>query len=282
MIPRNGVSMSMSPGMEKTIPPKFQADLRTQAQKDAAFKNALATFLADVESNKIPAAKNWLGTVARIEELRGAIALVRVARTVGAHDRQRLIGMYFGRGSRYTAAVLEDLAKPAGKLGGAVSKLAAKANGVALLITMAEVGFHTSRGDAGPAFAELFKFGAGKLWPWGAVIEAVQSLADGLFPDRNQANNFVGVLRMLDPVGVGAIGVDSAVTLGQASVEALRFGIASNQVYDRISRITDRMNAGATGWLAQQGYRAGNMTKQEWLAVLRKSATNMPPRGLMP
>lgn len=112
------------------------------------------------------------------------------------------------------------------------------------------------KGQYGAAFGEIYKTYVGIAVPWAGLIDAVQSLLGFLLPESmsDSADQFFEVLRAINPADLGAVAVDSFVTICVALFEAIVYGKSS---YGRVRSLVKRMNDSAAAVFVDAGEELG-------------------------
>jgi hypothetical protein len=241
-----------TPEMQKVFQEKGKSD-----QFDLFLK-----FLDDLEANKIPGAKNVLGVIGRAEDARQLasfwIEMFEFTRgTPGALSR---IFQGVGKLDKNALQLFEAFANPTSKLGKVVKGMGDVASKVGLIVTVIECVQHARRGDPGAIAAELYKFGMGKAVPWAAMVEGVGSLLDGVVPEATRKNSILfKVIRSVDPIGMGAVAVDSVVSIVMGGVEmAVRGKVDVDIMTNRLYPLVNRMKGGPARIFAELGERSGD------------------------
>lgn len=294
-----------TPGMP-TIPPapavgidRFRAEMQQEFDKQGLGAQ-FAAFLNDLEANTIPGWKIFLGTIGRVDEARQIatfwIELNKMLR--GVEDQRKLVLAGIAKLNKNDLEIFEALAKPTGKLGRVVATLGSVASIAGYLVTIIECVQHARRGDAGAVAAELYKFAMGKAVPWAAILEGVGSLLDGIVPEQTRKNSYVfKMLRAIDPIGLGAVAVDSLgsiVTSGAEMAAAGRLDI--DILTNRLTPLVGRMKQGPASLFVELGENSGDalyeltQTDIDFQAMLRytfmelgewfeKAGSSGPPVG---
>ena len=269
-----------------TIPPappavgvqRFTTDMQAVfEQKGRA--DLFGDFLNDLESNTIPGWKNFLGTIGRAEDARqiAAFWIELFAITKGARSQMPTVFAAVVKLDRDALKLFEALAAPTSKFGKFLKGAGEVASAVGLLVTVIECVQHARRGDPGAVAAELYKFGMGKAVPWAAMIEGVGSLLDGIVPEQTRKNNMLfKIMRSIDPIGMGAVGVDSVVSIVTGGLEmAARGKVDVDILTNRLTPLVARMKGGPARLFVELGENSGDalyelcQTGVDWQAIMR-------------
>jgi len=238
-------------------------------------------FLDDLEAKTIPPWKNFLGTIGRAEDARLVAAfwieLFQITR--GARAQMPAAFMAVAKLDKNALELFAILSAPTSKLGKLLKGMGETASAVGLLVTVVECVQHARRGDPGAIAAEFYKFGMGKAVPWAAMTEGVGSLLDGMLPERMRQNNMLfKIVRAVDPIGMGAVGVDSVVSIVTGGLEmAARGKIDVDILVARLTPLVARMKQGPARLFVELGENSGDalyelsQTGVDWQAIIRYS-----------
>ena len=238
-------------------------------------------FLNDLEANTVPQWKNFLGTIGRAEDARQVAAfwieLFQI--TKGARSQMPTVFAAVAKLDKDALKLFEALSAPTSKFGKFLKGAGEVASAVGLLVTVVECVQHARRGDAGAVAAELYKFGMGKAVPWAAMVEGVGSLMDGVVPEKTRQNNMLfKIIRSVDPIGMGAVGVDSVVSIVTGGFEmAARGRVDVDILTNRLTPLVARMKQGPARLFVELGENSGDALYElceygvDWQAILRYS-----------
>ena len=238
-------------------------------------------FLNDLEATTVPQWKNFLGTIGRAEDARQVAAfwieLFQI--TKGARSQMPTVFAAVAKLDKDALKLFEALSAPTSKFGKFLKGAGEVASAVGLLVTVIECVQHARRGDAGAVAAELYKFGMGKAVPWAAMIEGVGSLLDGVVPEQTRKNNMLfKIIRSVDPIGMGAVGVDSVVSIVTSGLEmAARGRVDVDILTNRLTPLVARMKQGPANLFVELGENSGDALYElceygvDWQAILRYS-----------
>lgn len=267
---------TLAPGMP-TIPPppqppgagvgidKFRAEMQQKFSEKGASPDDFGKFLNDIEAKYAPTLKNYLNTIGRVEDARQIasfwIELNRLLK--GVEDQRKLVLAGIVHLNKNDLEIFEALAKPTGKFGKAMAAVGTAASIAGIALTAFECIQHTRREDYGAVVAEIYKFAMGKAVPWAAVIEGVGSLLDGFVPEKTRNNSYAfKILRSIDPIGLGAVAVDSVGTIVKGGVESFMNKNPSESALDTMSRnltpLVARMKQGPANVFVELGSNSGD------------------------
>jgi len=290
-----------------TIPPappaagidRFRTEMLQEFEKKGK-SNEFGSFLNDLEATTIPGWKNFLGTIGRVEDARQLAAFwIELSQMLrGVEDQRRIVLVGIAKLNKNDLAIFEALAKPTGKLGKTVAFMGSVASIAGYLVTIIECVQHARRGDAGAVAAELYKFAMGKAVPWAAIVEGVGSLLDGVVPEQTRKNSYVyKILRSIDPIGMGAVAVDSLGSIVTAGAEmAARGRVDIDILTNRLTPLVARMKQGPANIFVELGENSGDalyeltqtdidfqaMLRYSWMELgewFEKAGSSGPPVG---
>lgn len=247
------------PGMPHTNPAQGGSRGQQLLQEAALAQNAGVTF-DEIRRNLIdtgfPPFKSFLGTISKAEEARAVVAVWKHIRTFGfsAPEAARIYTELAKLDPKITKDFFEAAAKPGSKLAGNLGKMAKFADKVGMVIVLIEVTDKMAQGDYLYGTAEMYKQFMGKAIPWAGAVEALQSIVEGVLPARAKNSDVFKVMRACDPIGLGAVGVDTIGTLAIGLVEMVTTGQMDSQ---RLNRLVDRMRSGPTAFFAELGDNLG-------------------------
>lgn len=255
-----------------TIPPsppsvgidRFRAEMLNEFDKKGAGAE-FGKFLNDLEANTIPGWKVFLGSIGRVDEARQIASFwVELNKMLkGVEDQRKLVLAGIAKLNKNDLEIFEALAKPSGKLGKAVAFAGSVASAAGLIITAIECVQHSRRGDYGAVAGEIYKFAMGKAVPWAAILEGIGSLLDGVVPEQTQKTSYAfKIMRSIDPIGLGAVAVDSVCTIVKGGVEMFIKKNPNESAVDTMSRnlapLAARMKQGPARVFAELGENSGD------------------------
>ena len=263
---------------------KFKAEMLQEFEKKGMTKE-WGAFLDDIESNKIPPFKNFLGTIQRAEDARQVAAfwieLFRI--TKGVRSQMPTVLAAVAKLDKDALVLFEALASPTSKFGKFVKSFGEVATAVGLLVTVVECIQHARRGEPGPIAMELYKFAMGKAVPWAGMVEGVGSLLDGVVPEQARKNSMLfRTLRAVDPIGLGGVAVDSVVSIVTSGAEMAAAGRVDIDILtNRLTPLVARMKQGPANIFVELGENSGDalyelcQTGIDFNAILRYSWMNL-------
>ena len=229
-------------------------------QEAAAAQNSGISF-DEIRRNLIdtgfPPFKSFIGSITKAEEARTVIAVWKHIRTFGFSQTEaaRVYTELAKLDPKITKDFFEAAAKPGSKLATQLGKMAKFADKAAMVIVLIEVTDKMAQGDYLYGTAEMYKQFMGKAIPWAGAVEALQSIVEGVLPASAKNSDVFKVMRACDPIGLGAVGVDTIGTLAIGLVEMVTTGQMDSQ---RLNRLVDRMRSGPTAFFAELGDNLGN------------------------
>ena len=259
---------------------RFEEEMRQEFEKKKALTE-FGTFLNDLEGKYVPNIKIVLGAISRVDEARQIasfwIELNKLLK--GVEDQRQLVLVGIAKLNKNDLEIFEALAKPTGKIGRIAASLGTAASFAGYLITIVECVQHARRGDAGAIAAELYKFAMGKAVPWAAILEGVGSLLDGVVPEQTRKNSYAfKIMRSIDPIGLGAVAVDSLGSIVTGGCEmAARGRLDVDILTNRLTPLVARMKQGPASLFVELGENSGDalyeltQTDIDFQAMLRYS-----------
>lgn len=186
------------------------------------------------------------------------------------------------RGKQFEA-VVEALAAPGSKFGRLIGGAGSIAGKIGILTAAIDCAIAARDGDYSLIPAEIYKYAMGKAIPWAALIEGIGSLLDAVVPESTRTNSqLFKVLRSIDPIGLGAVGVDSIVSLTMGIFEFAKSGGNLDAVMPRLERLVQRMKSGPARVFAELGENSGDamyeisqMDSRDWELVMNYSWDQM-------
>ena len=265
-------------------PPTGVNRYSTEMQKVFEQKGKMALFgdfLNDLENNSIPGWKNFLGAIGRAEDARQVAAfwIELFEITKGARSQMPTVFAAVVKLDKDALVLFDVLSKPTSKFGNFLKSAGNVASAVGLIVTAVECIQHARRGDYGAVAAEVYKFGMGKAVPWAAMIEGLGSLLDGVVPQKTRENSMLfKVVRSVDPIGMGAVGVDSVVSIVQGGFDmAMKGRVDVDIMTNRLAPLVKRMKTGPARLFVELGENSGDALYElceqgvDWQAILRYS-----------
>lgn len=110
---------------------------------------------------------------------------------------------------------------------------------------------HWSKGDYHMAIVEVYKTYMGEQIPWAGYIDTIQTFAGAILPVSWQTETGYKTLKAIDPIGLGAQGVDFAGVLVTMAIEG-------KMDERRVYRLADRMKKGSTAFFYDMGEDLAN------------------------
>lgn len=173
-------------------------------------------------------------------------------------------------------AVVETLAAPGSKLGRLVGGAGSVAGKVGILTAAIDCAIAARDGDYSLIPAEIYKYAMGKAIPWAGLVEGIGSLLDAVVPENTrQTSQMFKVIRSIDPIGLGAVGVDSIVSVVMAFYDLVKSGGNVDVIMPRLERLVQRMKSGPARVFAELGEASGDalydivqMDGRDWELVM--------------
>lgn len=231
--------------------------LKAEADK-AGMGPEWETFRRTLIDEHIPTFKVFLGGISRSDDARKVIEAWKQLRRWGLSPADarlvmtRISGM---RGFRASVGLLDEIGKPASKLGHVIGGLGSGASLAGNLVTLVEVADKFEQGDYLFGATELYKHFMGKAIPWAGMVEGLQGLVEAVAPRSATNSNIFQLVRACDPIGLGASAVDSMTTLVLGGIHAIQTGQLDMA---RLSRLVTRLKTGPTRVFAEMGDALGD------------------------
>lgn len=305
-VPTGPGAPPMAPGVP--LPPpgppavgamKFKTEMMQEFEKKGKGIE-FGKYLDDLEKDRIPGWKNFLGTISRAEEARQLasfwIELNHMLR--GVEDQKELVLRGIAKLNKNDLEIFEALSKPTGSIGKIVSALGSAATIAGYLVTIIECVQHARKGEPGPIATELYKFAMGKAVPWAAIIEGVGSLLDGTVPEHTRKNSqLFKILRAVDPIGMGGVAIDSVVSITTSGFEMVARGRVDVDILtNRLTPLVARMKQGPANIFVELGENSGDalyeltqtdidvnaMLRYSWMELtdwIKKAGSDSAPMG---
>ncbi|MBA2379657.1 MAG: peptidoglycan-binding protein [Blastocatellia bacterium] len=240
---------------------KFRSEMHEVFIKEKA-ESEWPAYLAAFEQGSIPAMKQFLTLIGRAEDARAVATFFINLRRWGLTAQE--IGLIFDKIKTFNTAqavkFFDATTAPTSKFGSALGAVSTGAARVGLVLTAIECAIHASRGDYSVIPAEIYKYAMGKGVPWAAVIDGIGSLLDGFVPENTRNNSTMfRILRSLDPIGLGAVAVDSVASIVLTCYDMAVAGkVNVDVVLPRLSRLVDRMKSSPAAIFVKIGEDCGD------------------------
>ncbi len=240
---------------------KFKSEMHEVFVKEKA-ESEWPAYIAAFEQGSIPAMKQFLTVIGRAEDARMVATFFINLRRWGLTAQE--IGLIFDKIKNFNTLqavkFFEATTAPTSKFASALKAVGEGAAKVGLVLTAIECAIHASRGDYSVIPAEIYKYAMGKGVPWAAVIEGIGSMMDSFVPENTRKNSLMfKMLRSLDPIGLGAVAVDSMASIVLTGYDmAIAGKINADVVTPRLSRLVDRMKSSPANIFVQIGEDCGD------------------------
>lgn len=161
--------------------------------------------------------------------------------------------------------LIESVLRNGQKLEAGLKRTGGVRNALGLILLGVNVYNNLNNSEYSEAAAKTYKFAMGKAVPWASVIDTIQSFLP--VPTAKSAI-FFKILRACDPIGLGAVAVDSFVIMVQAIID---WAMGNQFNEERLGKLVARMKSGPTSLFAELGENAGDalfdimqMDAQDW------------------
>ena len=226
--------------------------------KDKDYTDKLIDELLKDYGTSVKAMLALLGSADDFNKIAHAI---KVLKDLGLNASQsaKVIGIMLTRTSApLTIALLKDVAASGSKISTALKKLGKPMVIFAVIVTALECYNYFRKGEYGAAAGEIYKLAMGIAVPWAALLDAVQSIIEGLAPSMKGNRAFEAtfkVLRAINPLAAGGVAVDTIVTFVQMAVDGVMNGKISTSHLDKL---VARMKSGPLAMFAEFGEFLGD------------------------
>ena len=249
---------------------KYLAELELTARQNAITKQELDEFLAYWADNELAFAKKIMDFSDTPDDAKTLLRNFKFMRQLGisAQQMSKVFVLAASLNSKVARDVFYHIATKGPGLIAKLQPLGAAAAKVGFLISVLEIYNLIVKREWGQVAATVYKSMMGLAVPWAAAIDALQSL----LPDPSPQSIWVfKLIRACDPIGLGAVAVDSFVFMVQALINGMR-----GRDFDekRLADLVERMKKGPTSWFAELGDRSGDalydimqMDARDWQLV---------------
>lgn len=240
---------------------KFKDEMKDEFKKRGGNQMDWDTFIKAFEGGSIPEMKKFLGSIGRIEDARSLVRFYLQLKKWGltGQEMKLVFEKVVKLQTPQALKLFETASAPAGKFGSAIGKIGQGAARVGLVVTAIECAIHASRGDYSVIPAEIYKFVVGKAVPWAGILEGVQSLIEAVAPNTVKSDKLFKILRVADPIGLGASAVDSVYAVALATFDIVASGkLSLDAATPRLTRLVARMKQGPTTIFAEMGEDLGD------------------------
>ena len=260
--------MSICPAPPPNPPrPAPNSELPAEKRSKALLEEAAAeegmgrdfdAMAAEFFDSNLPVIKSILGTIQTAEHARALVKGSMALRQIGfawGDIKQIVIALHKPGAPERLSLFMQKVGQPGSPIARNLGRLARGAQGIAYVITAIECYQKWADGDYLYAASELYKIAMGRAVPWAALIDAVQSIVEGLLPERARDSMIFKVLRACDPIGAGAVGVDAMGTLAIGLIDLITKG---QMDHGRLDRLVRRMHGGPLRIFAEIGEDLGD------------------------
>lgn len=217
------------------------------------------------------AIKGMIATLGESGKILKVAQGIKVLKDAGltAPQAAQVIGVLLKtRSAPLSVAFLEEMGKHGRTIAPKLKALGDGAVVMALFVAALEYYNHWTKGDYGAAAGVAYSMGMSAALPWAGAIDAVQSIIEAMAPNfkgNPYFNASFKILRTLNPVAAGAVGIDAVVTLINMTIEGLMTGRIN---WSDLDRLVDRMRAGPLGVFTEIGDSLGDAAfdLHQWLA----------------
>lgn len=252
-------------------------DLLEQVADQEGLGREFTAMAAEFFDSNLPAIKSILGLIQTTEDARAFIRGASALRRIGFswNDISRIaVALYKPGAPKRLLDFMKEVGRPGSPVARNLGRLKTGASGLAYVLTAIECYQKWGDGDYLYAVAELYKIGMGRGVPWAALIDTVQSIVEGLLPQRARDSSIFKLLRAADPIGAGAVGVDAIATLAIGVVERI---VNGQMDPGRLDRLVKRMHGGPLRVFAEIGedlgdaaYEISQWKRGDWSYAVRQ------------
>lgn len=233
---------------------QFRKEITTSAQASGLSKTQIDEFFQWWEKNQLADIKKVLGSVKLADN---AIKFAKFFFTLrkwgfAVDELTRIFVLVVGLNAPEVIPFIEGVLRNGARIEAGLKKAGGVRNGLGLFLLFFSLYNNLNTGEYSQAAAKIYKFAMGKAVPWASVLDTIQSF----LPAPNaQSATFFKILRACDPIGLGAVAVDSFVVMVQAIID-WAMGRQFNDA--RLSQLVKRMKSGPTSLFAELGENAGD------------------------
>jgi hypothetical protein len=243
--------MSM-PRPEDLRPPRGRGAALNEPELDnheklhAAIANELQNqdyaqeFLDEALRHYGPAVKGMIATLDLSEDILNVALGIKVLKDAGltAPQAARVLGVLLRtRSAPLSVAFLKEIGNHGRTLAPKLKALGDGAVVLAVIVTALEYYNHWQKGEYGAAAGKAYELGMSVALPWAGAVAAIQAIIEALAPPLKGNPYFDAsfkVLRTVNPIAAGSVGIDTMVTLINMVIEKMITGEMSMSELDRL------------------------------------------------
>ncbi|HKL69069.1 peptidoglycan-binding domain-containing protein [Salibaculum sp.] len=264
--------MSM-PSQEDMRPPKgpgaglSEPELDNHEKLHAAISNELEDqdyaqeFLDESLKNYGPAVKGMIATLGEAGNILKVAQGIKVLKDAGlsAPQAAQVLGVLLRtRSAPMSVAFLKEMGKHGQSIAPKLRALGRGAVVLSVIVTALEYYNHWQKGEYGAAAGKAYELGMSVAVPWAAVIGAIQAVIEGMAPTLKGNPYFDAsfkILRTLNPIAAGGVGIDAVVTIVNMTIEGLMTGKIN---WSELDRLVERMRNSPLGVFTEIGDSLGD------------------------
>lgn len=274
--------LSYTPAPTPPIPggssPAVEQGIREELKKKGLPESRIDSLVKIYKDNIEGVLKAAGGIAGRLEDGRVMGRLLHQMAVWGftAQDMAVVSGQLAKLKGRQFEAVVETLAAPGSKMGRLIGGAGNVAGKIGILTAAIDCLIAARDGDYSLIPAEIYKYAMGKAIPWAGLVEGIGSLLDAVVPESTrQTSQLFKIIRSLDPIGLGAVGVDSVASLVMSVYDFAASGGNLDAIMPRLERLVQRMKSGPARVFAELGEASGDalydivqMDARDWELVM--------------
>lgn len=232
------------------IPPThitaYKADVRKVFREEGQ-ESLWLEFWDLVVKDITPEVKRFFSMIGKLEEARQVARFyVVLRRDLGASPREmkQIFQAIMGLGKpRWSTDFVKFLAEPTTKMGGFLKGVKAAGGKASYVLFLIQYMDYWSKGDYHMAIPMLYKEFMGSRIPWAKYIDGAQSFLALCLPKSWQQERSYKAMKAVNPLDLGAQGVDAACVVAHVLVVLFVEGKLDEK---RIGRLAERMKKGST------------------------------------
>ena len=207
------------------------------------------------------AVKGMIATLGQADDILKLAQGIKVLKDAGltAPQAARVLGVVLRTNSApVSVAFFREMGKHGQSIAPKLNALGTGADAMTLVVTAVEYYNHWTKGDYGAAAGAAYSMGMSAALPWAGAIDAIQSIIEAMSPPLKGNPYFDAsfkILRTLNPVAAGRVGVDTIVTVINMIIENLITGKVS---WSELDRLVSRMEKSPLAIFTQLGENLGD------------------------
>ena len=256
---------------------KFQNEMQQTFVKSRK-QSEWDTFVKAIDQAVIPEVTKVLLAIQNADTARVLVKAYLQLKSFGFTGKQ--IGVVFGQLSKLNGdelgKVLGVLGKPTGAFGKVLASAGKVATKMGLIVTFIQCLIYAKKGNYAAIFGEIYKFVMGKMLPWAGIVDALQTFVELVVQKSWKLNVIFKVLKVANPIGLGAVAVESIAASATAAYHVVVVGHGDlGAAIPRLDKLVKRMKKSPVSIFVELGDNAGAATYQlstmkatEWSLIM--------------